>query len=87
MANGSMNQFEDFSADAEKFDRLQSRLPEMYERVFPDRLHPRTVVIVPSLSLDVEVLGKIGPRPCHYEERLLCLLRLLQTCRKRAASM
>ena len=77
MANGSMNQIEDFSADAAKFGRLQSRLPEMYERVFPDRLHPRTVVIVPSLTLDVEVLGKISGVH-HYEERLLCLLRLLR---------
>ncbi len=71
-----MTQVGNFSADVAEFDRLQSRLPEMFERVFPDRLHPRTVVIIPSLTLDPEVLSKISGAP-HYEERLLCMLRLL----------
>ena len=73
----SMRQFEDFSADAAEFDRLQSRLPELFERIFPDRLHPRTVLVIPSLSLDSEVLAKISGVH-HYEERLLCMLRLLR---------
>ena len=72
-----MGQFDDFSADAAEFVRLQSRLPELFERIFPDRLHPRTVLIIPSLSLDSEVLAKISGVH-HYEERLLCMLRLLR---------
>ena len=67
----------DIGDDVETFRRLQSRLPELFERVFPDRLHPRTVLIVPSLSLDQEVLSKISGVH-HYEERMLCMLQLLR---------
>ncbi|WP_419908625.1 peptide ligase PGM1-related protein [Hoeflea sp.] len=68
--------------EAEIFNRLQSRLPELFERVFPDRLHPRSVLIVPSLSLDQEVLSKISGVH-HYEERMLCMLQLLRMPRTR----
>ena len=63
--------------DIEAFRELQKRLVRIYERVFPDHLLPRTVLIVPSLSLDNEVLARISGVP-HYEERLLCLLFLLR---------
>ena len=63
--------------DVEAFRELQKRLVGIYERVFPDPLLPRTVLIVPSLSLDNEVLARIAGVP-HYEERLLCLLFLLR---------
>ena len=59
------------------FKQLQSRLPQLFEQVFPDRLHPRKVLIVPSLTLDTEVLSKISGVH-HYEERMLCLLLLLR---------
>lgn len=59
------------------FHRLQARLSEMFERVFPDRLHPRSVLIIPSLTLDADVLTKISGVN-HYEERLLCMLMLLR---------
>lgn len=63
--------------DIEAFRHLQERLEEIYRDVFPDPLLPRTVLIVPSLSLDNEVLARIaGVR--HYEERMLCLLLLLR---------
>jgi hypothetical protein len=63
--------------DIEAFGRLQERLGDIYRDVFPDPLMPRTVLIVPSLSLDTEVLARIdGVR--HYEERMLCLLLLLR---------
>ncbi len=58
------------------FHILQERLPEMFARIFPDRLHTRTVLIVPSLTLDGDVLSKISGAH-HYEERMLCLLLLL----------
>ena len=49
----------------------------MYRRVFTDPREPRTVVIVPSLTLDPRELAKIVG-VTHYEERLLCLLMLLR---------
>lgn len=59
------------------FARIQSRLAPMYRDVFGDDQTPRTVVVVPSLSLDPIELRKIrGVR--HYEERMLCLLMLLR---------
>ena len=67
----------DPETDAEAFRRLQSRLKAMYERVFPDRLQPRSVLVVPSLTLDQEVLEKVSGVH-HYEERFLCMLLLLR---------
>ncbi len=59
------------------FATIQDRLGPMYRRVFNDDSAPRTVVVVPSLSLDPIELRKIrGVR--HYEERMLCLLMLLR---------
>ena len=65
--------------DAERaaFQRLQARLPAMFQRLFPEPRAPRTVVVLPSLSLDPEVLKRITGVP-HYEERMLCLLLLLR---------
>ncbi len=59
------------------FARLQEQLAPMYTRVFSDPAAPRTVVVVPSLTLDVAELEKIDGVE-HYEERLLCLLMLLR---------
>jgi len=49
----------------------------MYLRVFPYPAAPRTVVVIPSMSLDREELTKLVGAS-HYEERFLCLLLLLQ---------
>ncbi len=65
------------SNDALAFDKLQQKLPEMFRRVFPHRLAPRTVVVIPSLTLDPTELNKIDGVH-HYEERMLFLLMLLQ---------
>jgi hypothetical protein len=59
------------------FQALQGRLPELFRRVFPDPAAPRTVVVVPSLSLDPQVMAQIPGVP-HYEERMLCMLLLLR---------
>ncbi len=69
-------------AELEAFASLQARLAPMYRRVFSDRQAPRTVVVVPSLSLDLEVQAKITG-VTHYEERMLCLLMLLRLPRTR----
>lgn len=64
------------------FAALQQRLPVMFERIFDYPQAPRTVVVIPSLSLDQEVLAKVSGIH-YYEERLLCLLMLLQMPRTR----
>ncbi len=64
-------------AESITFKKLQSRFPKQFEHVFPDKLAPRTVIIVPSLSMDEEILGKISGIN-HYEERMLCMLMLLR---------
>ena len=56
---------------------LQRKLAPMYRRVFPDPRTPRTVVVIPSMSLDQEELTKLEGAT-HYEERFLYLLLLLQ---------
>jgi hypothetical protein len=66
------------SADESKcFIQMQFELREQFEKIFPDKLAPRTVVIMPSLSLDADILSKIKGAP-YYEERMLCLLMLLR---------
>src|SRR5215467_5197634 len=59
------------------FNDIQQRFQEQYEKVFPNKLAPRTVVIIPSLTLDSEILSKVKGF-IHYEERMLCLLMLLR---------
>src|ERR687893_1565193 len=60
-----------------RFARIQERLAPLAERLVADPRIPQTVVVVPSLSLDLEELAKI-PGVHHYEERLLCMLMLLR---------
>jgi hypothetical protein len=45
-------------------------------------MKPRTVVVIPSLTLDQEILSKVKGH-FYYEERLLCLLMLLRMPRTR----
>ena len=59
------------------FKKLQERLHKQFAEIFPDKLAPRTVVVIPSLTMDQEILSKIGGIN-HYEERMLCLLMLLR---------
>ncbi len=59
------------------FKKLQERLPLQFEKLFPDKFAPQTVVVIPSLTMDPEILSKISGIN-HYEERLLCLLMLLR---------
>jgi hypothetical protein len=59
------------------FAALQARLPALFRSVFADPSAPRTVVVVPGLSMDAEVLARVvGGR--HYEERQLAMLMLLK---------
>ncbi|MEP7377578.1 MAG: peptide ligase PGM1-related protein [Chitinophagaceae bacterium] len=59
------------------FKKIQEQFNDQFEKAFPDKLAPKTVVIVPSLTLDQEILSKVKG-VVHYEERLLCMLMLLR---------
>ncbi len=59
------------------FKTLQQRFPDQYRQIFPDRLAAKTVVIIPSLTFDQQILQKIDGI-IYYEERMLCLLMLLR---------
>ncbi|CCD95021.1 conserved hypothetical protein [Bradyrhizobium sp. ORS 375] len=70
------------AADRARFAELQAEFAASYPALFDDPGLPRTVVIVPSLSLDPEVLAKVSGVH-HYEERMLCMLLLLRMPRTR----
>lgn len=60
-----------------QFEKIQQGFANQFELFFPDSLAPKTIVVIPSLTLDQEVLAKVTGA-LHYEERLLCLLMLLR---------
>lgn len=60
----------------QRFAELYAQLPELWNNLMAEGHVEQTVLVVPSLSLDVDELQKLkGCR--HYEERLLFLLILL----------
>jgi len=63
--------------EKEQFKKIQTRFSEQFEIIFQDKLLPNTVVIIPSLTMDQEILSKVKG-VTHYEERLLCFLMLLR---------
>ena len=64
-------------AEVLQFQKLQKRFLRQFENAFPDKFAPQTVVVVPSMTMDQEILSKISGIN-HYEERLLCMLMLLR---------
>ncbi len=64
------------------FARIQAGLPDQFRGIFPNRAAPRTVVVLPSLSLDQDVLSRVTGMH-HYEERMLGMLMLLRLPRTR----
>ena len=65
-----------------RFAELQAALARSFSGTIEDPLAPRAVLVVPSLTLDAEVMAKISGVH-HYEERMLCLLLLLRMPRTR----
>ncbi len=61
---------------------LQERFKAQFAEIFENPAAPRTVVIVPSITFDREVMSRIAG-VVHYEERMLCLLLLLRMPRTR----
>lgn len=59
------------------FRARQTEFASTFARLSADPNAPRTVIILPSLSLDPDVLARISGVH-HYEERMLCLLLLLR---------
>lgn len=59
------------------FARLQERLVAQFRDIFPNPRAPRTVVVVPSMSMNPELLEKVSGVQ-YYEERLLFILMLLR---------
>ena len=59
------------------FRKIQHQFPRQFRKVFPDKLASKSVVIIPSITLDQQILAKISGH-VYYEERLLCLLMLLR---------
>jgi hypothetical protein len=59
------------------FNNLQEGFKKQFQTIFPDKMAPRTVVIVPSFTLDSDILSKVTGI-MHYEQRMLCLLMLLR---------
>ena len=65
------------SEENRRFADLQAGLGDMFQRVFPYSNVARTIIAIPSMSLDRAELTKLVGAT-HYEERLLCLLLLLR---------
>ncbi len=63
--------------ELQQFKKIQEGFSKQFELFFPDNFAPKTIVVIPSLTLDQEVLAKVDGA-MHYEERLLCLLMLLR---------
>ena len=76
-AKPAANKIDEDVKESMIFKTIQERLVEQFKTSFPDRLAPKTVVIIPSLTMDEEILSKVSGIT-HYEERLLCLLLLLR---------
>ncbi|MFV1979761.1 MAG: peptide ligase PGM1-related protein [Rhodothermia bacterium] len=64
------------------FESLQERLVVQFRDIFPDPSRERCIVVVPSLSVDTDLLLRITGFH-HYEERMLFMLMLLRLPRTR----
>jgi len=60
-----------------QFSLLQKRFSDNFKDIFLNDLAEKTVIIIPSLTLDEEMLKTIKG-VAHYEERMLCMLMLLR---------
>ena len=72
----------DTGVERARFAELQAGFARSYPRLVADPKAPRTVVVLPSLSLDAEVMARISGVH-HYEERMLGMLFLLRLPRTR----
>jgi len=64
------------------FNQLQEYFAEVYQDIFDNDLAAKSIIVIPSLTLDQKILSKVVGH-CHYEERMLCMLLLLKMPRTR----
>jgi len=62
---------------AEKYEELSRQFRLDYQKIFSDNNSRKTIVIIPSLTIDQGILAKVSGS-VYYEERMLCLLMLLR---------
>ena len=62
--------------ERQRFRELQQKMRQQFEKVFPDMAAKKTVVVIPSLTIDQELQSRVAGG-MYYEERLLALLMLL----------
>lgn len=65
------------SNESNDFKALQKRFIEQFQSIFPDKMAKKAIIIIPSMTLDQEILEKIDGVN-HYEERMLFMLMLLR---------
>jgi hypothetical protein len=65
------------SPESEQFSALQRTFATQYDLIFSNWNAAKTVIIIPSLTLDSDILHKIKGVN-YYEERMLCMLMLLR---------
>ena len=65
------------AAERAAFAAVQSNLAPLFRRIGADPAAPRTVVVVPGLSMDPRALARV-PGVRHYEERHLAMLMWLR---------
>jgi hypothetical protein len=57
------------AAELQQFEKIQEGFSNQFELFFPDNLASKTIVVIPSLTLDQQVLTKVTGA-LYYEERL-----------------
>ncbi len=83
MNNYLLHDFQGIATETdEAFDLLQLRFTQHFYEIFLNDFAEKTVVIIPSLSLDREMLKTVRGA-IYYEERMLCMLLLLRMPRTR----
>lgn len=70
------------AGEVDAFKRLQENFAPQFEAVFPHNHAEKTVVVIPSLTLDQDIFAKIKGH-VYYEERMLCMMLLLRMPRTR----
>jgi hypothetical protein len=78
----STNQSISDAVDNKAFDVLEQSFSARFLESSLDDMAEKTIIIIPSLTLDQEVL-RLVKGAIHYEERMLCMLLLLRRPRTR----
>ena len=65
------------SEELSLYQNLQEQFAQSFDQLISDVNSPKTVVIIPSLTLDQQIMSRISGVH-RYEERMLCLLLLLR---------